>query len=125
LLYQSARKRLGKEYRFGVYDCSKFVQDVYADLGRRLPRVSTQQYQFVEVSNDTLYQYLIFFDTKWTSRVPNHLGIMTSDSTFIHNSSSKGVVEVKLSEYWVKKIYNPDAFKHKLIGIFNYVKERI
>lgn len=81
-------------------DCSGMVLKVYLDVtGTKLPRNSAQQADFcsnldrdeVEIGD------LVFFATgKDLSRV-SHVGIMLDAESFIHASTSKGVVISKIN----------------------------
>ena len=118
-----ARSFLDTPYVFGKFDCSEYVRRVYAKVGIFLPRVSTQQYVYVmgilpKITDKEILEVLtmlMFFDTGWTLRKPNHVGIETKPGWMIHNSSKKGVVEVELTEYWQKRIYRPGGIQEKVI----------
>jgi len=86
-------------------DCSKFVQTTYAEVGVILPRRSTEQYYASKTMRDTLgvLDRLVFFDTGWTSRVPNHVGIFTQQADSVYQSISKGVSKTPYSTYWRTK----------------------
>ena len=81
-------------------DCSGMVLMVYLDVtGTKLPRNSAQQADFCKSLNREEVEIgdLVFFATgKDLSRV-SHVGIMLDAESFIHASSSKGVVISKIN----------------------------
>ncbi len=104
------QKCLGKPYVLGDegpdnYDCSGLpyagAKDVF---GKIIPRVSTDQYTLgVEVQKkDLIRGDFVFFDTGWTTRKPNHVGIYLGNDIFINANSFHGkTVEDHLSSsYW-------------------------
>jgi hypothetical protein len=84
------------------FDCSGFVQYVFAEFGIGLPRTVTSQFDAtVEVPFEQLAPGdLIFFRTEGNG--PSHVAIAVGDGTFIHAPSSRGVVRVEslASSYW-------------------------
>jgi len=102
---------LGTPYRYGGsdprgFDCSGFVQYVFARHGVALPREVGDQYHLgrrVQPS-DVKQGDLIFFST--VARGPSHVGMAISNSTFVHAPSSKGVVRVERfgSRYWARRL---------------------
>jgi NlpC/P60 family len=91
------------KYQAGI-DCSRFTSEVYRrfdDL--RLPRVARDQARSGQsVSRSHLrYGDLVFFAIG--GKTVSHVGIYIGDESFIHASSSRGVVIDKLgSSYWRK-----------------------
>ena len=87
------------------FDCSGFVQWVYAQQGTALPREVRQQYQVGEdiESEEVRAGDLVFFET--VSRGASHVGIALGDGTFVHAPSSNGVVRVEryTSGYWADR----------------------
>lgn len=100
----TAKQYIGAPYLWGGttpsgFDCSGFVQYVFAQHGVTLPRTSSQQYQMgTAVGKPELATGdLVFFGTSGVS----HLGIYIGDGQFIHSSSSQGVTVSSLSNsYW-------------------------
>jgi len=103
----TAKAYLGVPYVWGGsspsgFDCSGFVQYVFAKHGISLPRTSKQQWGVgTAVSKSNLLPGdLVFFANTYTSGV-SHLGIYLGSGQFIHASSSKGVIISELSNsYW-------------------------
>ena len=84
------------------FDCSGFVQWVFAQHGTSLPRETREQYdQGKRVDRDEVHPGdLVFFET--VSRGASHVGIALGAGQFVHAPSSRGVVRVESyeSEYW-------------------------
>jgi len=102
-LYKGVKYKYGGTDKRG-FDCSGFVQKVYKDaLNIQLPRVTKDMAklgkkipQFRLKPGD-----LVFFRP---SRKYRHVGIYVGNNTFIHSSSSKGIMKSKLDNtYWKKK----------------------
>jgi cell wall-associated NlpC family hydrolase len=102
-----ALKLKGVPYRNGGsdpsgFDCSGFVQWVFARSGMRLPREVRDQYgagkqiDLREVKPGDL----LFFET--VSRGASHVGLAIGGDQFVHAPSSTGVVRVErfTSSYW-------------------------
>jgi len=101
----------GTKYRDGGsepsagFDCSGFVQWVFAQNGVRLPREVRDQYGagagigLREVKPGDL----LFFET--VSRGASHVGVAIGGEEFIHAPSSNGVVRVErfTSSYWSRR----------------------
>lgn len=108
-ILNTAKQYLGVPYLWGGttpkgFDCSGFVQYVFAKHGISLPRTSKQQYGVGSaVSRSQLKKGdLVFFNTSGSG--VSHLGIYTGDGRFIHASSSKGVVVSSLDNtYWAPR----------------------
>ncbi|MCK9164018.1 MAG: NlpC/P60 family protein [Bacteroidales bacterium] len=95
---------MGGMTRSGV-DCSGFVGSVYKDVyGISLPRNSGDIEKVVDPIDDKSKLKegdLVFFNGR--SGKVNHVGIYIKDDTFVHASSSKGVMISNLNEkYWIK-----------------------
>lgn len=81
-------------------DCSGMVMKVYEDVaGRKLPRNSARQAEWCETieAKDIEIGDLVFFATGKDPDRVSHVGMIVDDESFIHASSSKGVVVSKLS----------------------------
>ena len=106
----TALKYQGVPYRDGGsdpsgFDCSGFVQWVFAQIGRELPREVRDQYDVgKKISRSQIRPGdLVFFHT--VSRGASHVGIALDDERFVHAPSSRGVVRIEryTSDYWKKR----------------------
>jgi cell wall-associated NlpC family hydrolase len=104
-LTRSALKFLGVPYVFGGttsngFDCSGYVQHVFAMLGINLPRTADAQYDVGHrIRGGMKPGDLVFFQT-YTYGV-SHVGIYIGNGKFVHASSSHGVMVSSLSDsYW-------------------------
>lgn len=103
-------EQIGKPYLLGAegpdaYDCSSLVQKAFLSATNiELPRTSTDQYTSgVNVERNELEPGdIVFFDTGWTERKPNHCGVYIGGEKFINANSYNGSVkEERLdSNYW-------------------------
>ena len=109
---RTAKSRLGRKYRYGKYDCSKFVQDVMkVSKGKKLPRTTRQQIKIgahIQKSKAKIGDLVFFGDSN--HRV-GHVGIVIDPKKMlmIHNSSAKGKVVISS--------YNTKYYKKKYRGI--------
>lgn len=102
----TGKQYLGVKYVFGGttpagFDCSAFVQYVFAKNGMSLPRVSRDQYQVgtsVSFSNVKAGDLVFFSLAK--NGIIDHVGISVGNGQFINASSSKGVTIYTLGTYW-------------------------
>lgn len=106
-LTRSALRFLGVPYVFGGtstsgFDCSGFVQHVFAMLGMGVPRTADAQYDFGRPAvGGPRPGDLVFFDTYGGV---SHVGIYLGSGEFVHASSSHGVMVSHLSEsYWASR----------------------
>ena len=106
-LTRSALRFLGVPYAFGGtsstgFDCSGFVQHVFALLGVSLPRTADAQYDAGRPAvGGPRPGDLVFFDTYGGV---SHVGIYLGQGKFVHASSSHGVTVSHLSEsYWAAR----------------------
>lgn len=103
-LTRSAMRFLGVPYSFGGtsssgFDCSGYVQHVFAMLGLRLPRTADAQYEVGQRVAQVEPGDLVFFQTY--SPGASHVGIYVGNGNFIHSSSSHGVTVSALRDsYW-------------------------
>ena len=109
-LLDTALSYRGVPYRNGGsdpagFDCSGFVQWVFAQQGLRLPREVRDQYQLGSVVDRDAVQPgdLVFFET--VSRGASHVGIALGGDEFVHAPSSRGVVRVEsyAIDYWKRR----------------------
>jgi cell wall-associated NlpC family hydrolase len=87
------------------FDCSGFVQYVFARHGRTLPREVRDQFRLgtpVDRRNVRPGD-LVFFET--VSPGASHVGIALGGDEFVHAPSSRGVVRVEryTAEYWAAR----------------------
>jgi len=110
-LVQTALDFLGTPYRNGGtdpsgFDCSGFVQYVFALHGMAVPREVREQYQAGREIDlkDAQPGDLIFFET--VSRGASHVGLVVGEGRFVHAPSSRGVVRVEayVANYWSIRI---------------------
>ena len=106
-LTSDALRFLGVPYVFGGtstsgFDCSGFVQHVFAMLGIGLPRTADAQYDFGRPAlGGPRAGDLVFFDTYGGV---SHVGIYLGQGRFVHASSSHGVMVSHLSDsYWASR----------------------
>ncbi len=112
-----AKKFLGQGYSWGVFDCSKFVQTVFAEYGIELPRTSHAQFKTGEkildnrnldlsrlVPGDILY---FKYTSSRTGLLTGHVGIYLGNGQFIHNAASSGVTisDISNNRYYQSIFY--------------------
>jgi cell wall-associated NlpC family hydrolase len=107
-LTRSAMRFLGTPYVFGGtrttgFDCSGYVQHVFAMIGIRLPRTADAQYDSARtIAGEKRAGDLVFFQT-YTAGV-SHVGIYLGDDKFVSASSSHGVTVSSLHDsYWASR----------------------
>jgi len=107
----AALRLQGLPYRLGGsdprgFDCSGFVQYVFALYGLALPRVVHDQFHVGhEVSLDDLVPGdLVFFVTHGDE--VSHVGIVIGGDRFVHAPNSRGVVRIDslASGYWGERV---------------------
>lgn len=103
---------IGTPYKYGGdkrgegTDCSGMVMRVYQKaVDIKLPRSSRDQSDFCETvkSKDVKKGDLVFFATGKDPKRVSHVGIIVDDDSFIHASSSKGVVVSHLSSDYYRR----------------------
>jgi cell wall-associated NlpC family hydrolase len=106
-LTRDAMRFIGTPYVFGGtspsgFDCSGYVQHVFAMLGFHLPRTADAQYYAGRsIGNGIQVGDLVFFQTYEPG--PSHVGIYMGAGRFIH-SSSHGVMVSRLGDsYWASR----------------------
>lgn len=109
-IISSAMDYMGVPYVFGGtspygFDCSGYVQYVFAHAGISLPRTADVQYEEgTPVSTAELVPGDLVFFTTYTYGA-SHVGIYVGDGNFIHASSSRGVTISSLSEAYYSSRY--------------------
>ncbi|HVZ20290.1 MAG TPA: C40 family peptidase [Vicinamibacterales bacterium] len=87
------------------FDCSGFVQWVFARNGLALPREVHDQYRVGrKIDRDDIHPGdLVFFHTE--RRGASHVGIALDGDRFVHAPSSRGVVRIEryTTAYWKKR----------------------
>jgi cell wall-associated NlpC family hydrolase len=107
-LTQRAIRFLGVPYVFGGtstsgFDCSGYVQHVFAMLGVHLPRTADAQYDAGHSTRGRMVPGDLVFFTTYTSGV-SHVGIYLGHDRFVHASSSQGVTVSSLHDsYWAAR----------------------
>ena len=106
-LTRSALKFLGVPY---VFDCSGYVQHVFAMLGMSLPRTADAQFDAGHrVVGGMKQGDLVFFQTYAAGA--SHVGIYIGNGKFVHASSSHGVMVSSLSDsYWHARFIGAKRF---------------
>jgi len=103
-LTRDALRFLGTPYVFGGtsgygFDCSGYVQHVFAMAGILLPRTADAQYSAGSGVRRPVVGDLVFFQTYEAG--PSHVGIYLGGGRFVHASSSHGVMVSSLGDsYW-------------------------
>lgn len=83
------------------FDCSGFVQFVFAQNGISLPRVSSEQFTVgTPVSLKDLQPGDLIFFSMENNKTVDHVGIFLGNDQFINASSSKGVTVYPIGPYW-------------------------
>ena len=109
-IISSSMNYIGVPYVFGGtspygFDCSGYVQYVFAKAGISIPRTADVQYDFgTPISTTELVPGdLVFFETYTYGA--SHVGIYLGDGNFIHASSSQGVTINSLSQAYYSSHY--------------------
>ncbi|WP_063656849.1 C40 family peptidase [Candidatus Arsenophonus triatominarum] len=102
----------GTPYRYGGLassgiDCSGFVYRTFSDrFAIQLPRTTIAQTTYGTRINikDLMPGDLVFFKTG-SGENGLHVGIYDTDNTFIHASTSKGVIRSSLNNIYWRKVF--------------------
>jgi cell wall-associated NlpC family hydrolase len=105
------KKLIGVQYHYGGkdpsgFDCSGFTSYIYRmAININIPPSSSEQYRIGKKvpKNNLLFGDLVFFNT--TGRIPSHVGIYTSNNSFAHASTVKGVTISSLNSDYYQKRY--------------------
>ena len=109
-LLKTAKSYIGVPYQFGgatpkAFDCSGYLQYVFAQNGINIPRTADEQYKLglrTKSSQQLVPGDLVFFTTYEAGA--SHCGIYLGNNEFIHASSSKGVrVDTLKDSYWAPR----------------------
>ncbi len=111
MLVKTANQYMGTPYQFGAkpypvsgtFDCSSFVQYVYAKAGVSLPRASRTQAQVgkeVQVSQLRTGDLLFFYTPgRFSSnKIVGHVGMYAGNGMFIHTYGKPGVTKNKIDD---------------------------
>ncbi len=103
MLVKVAKSFMGAPYKYGGntlrgLDCSAYVKKIYEIFDVQLPRSAREQYHVgTRIGRDELaVGDLVFFKTRRYAKYPTHVGIFIGDGNFIHASSGKGRLGVKI-----------------------------
>jgi cell wall-associated NlpC family hydrolase len=81
------------------FDCSGFIQYVFAKEGVQLPRTVAQMWNATTDVSEPAVGDLVFFETYTAG--PSHLGIYLGNNQFVHSGSNSGVTISDMSlKYW-------------------------
>ena len=113
----AARSYLGTPYRYGGMtrggmDCSGLLVVSFRSADMQIPRTSTEQAKYgKKVSiNEIRPGDMVFFAAKKRRRKVSHAGLVTrvvgnNSVTFIHSSTSLGVIETELYTDYYRSIF--------------------
>jgi cell wall-associated NlpC family hydrolase len=114
---QAARSYIGTPYKYGGtsrrgMDCSGLLCTTFQTINITLPRPSYEQAEYGQEVRlrDVRPGDLVFFSEKKSRNKVSHAGMVTSvngpeDVTFIHASTSRGVIEDNLYKEYYQKIF--------------------
>jgi peptidoglycan endopeptidase LytE len=103
MLVKVAKSFMGAPYKFGGesvrgLDCSAYVKKIYDIFDVQLPRSAREQFKVGnQISKEELsVGDLVFFKTKRYVKYPTHVGIYVGEGNFIHASSNRNKMGVKI-----------------------------
>lgn len=103
MLVKVAKSFMGAPYKYGGntlrgLDCSAYAKKIYEIFDVQLPRSAREQYHVGTKigKTDLAVGDLVFFKTRRYAKYPTHVGIFIGDGNFIHASSGKGRLGVKI-----------------------------
>lgn len=111
-IIKTAKNYIGVPYVFGGetpeegFDCSGFLEYVFAKNGIEIPRTADEQYKLGKLvkQSQLVAGDLVFFTTYEPGA--SHCGIYLGNDKFIHASSSKGIrVDDVNDSYWAPRYY--------------------
>lgn len=113
-IVQVSKKYLGVKYKLGadyeqdgsyMFDCSSYTQQVFSDVGIKLPRTATQQMNATKrvAKSDLQVGDLVYFDLNQNGYL-DHVGIYLGNGDFIHASTAKNrdvqISNLETMSYW-------------------------
>lgn len=111
-----AETLIGIKYKYGAesiedgFDCSGFVNYVFAHFGITVPRVTTgftNAGEQVSIRDSKPGDIILFTGTNARNRAAGHVGIITENSKgnikFIHASTSRGVMISGMNSYFLPR----------------------
>ncbi len=103
MLVKVAKSFMGAPYKYGGesvrgLDCSAYVKKIYDIFDVSLPRSAREQFNVGEKveKGELSVGDLVFFRTKRYIKYPTHVGIYIGDGNFIHSSSGRSRLGVKI-----------------------------
>lgn len=128
MLVKVAKSFMGAPYKYGGntvrgLDCSAYVKKIYEIFDVQLPRSAREQYMVgTKIGrSDLTVGDLVFFKTRRYAKYPTHVGIFIGDGNFIHASSGKGRLGVKIdslgSDYYSGAYIGATRIKSSSEGI--------
>lgn len=108
-IISTAKNYLGTPYAFGgttpkAFDCSGYLQYVFARNGINIPRTADEQYKLglrTKSSRELTAGDLVFFTTYEPGA--SHCGIYLGSNQFIHASSSGVRIDELSNSYWAPR----------------------
>ncbi|MBU2524811.1 S-layer homology domain-containing protein [Patescibacteria group bacterium] len=123
------RNQVGKPYVLGAigpneFDCSGLTYAAFKEVtSLEIPRVSSDQFGAGKKVDEADIKEgdLVFFDTGWSKRKPNHLGVCIGNGNMINANSYYSDVheESYLSAYWSSKFMGA----RRIIGVESSFKD--
>ena len=128
MLVKVAKSFMGAPYKYGGetvrgLDCSAFVKKIYDIFDVQLPRSAREQFRIGNrIGKDELaVGDLVFFKTKRYVKYPTHVGIYIGDGNFIHASSTRSGLGVKVDalscDYYSKAFIGATRVKKSMDGV--------
>ncbi|GAE25019.1 hypothetical protein JCM9140_988 [Halalkalibacter wakoensis JCM 9140] len=111
---QTATSLKGSPYVWGGtspagFDCSGFIQYVFKQHGKSVPRTTSDLYQQGQAVSNLQVGDIVFFTTYRSG--PSHAGIYLGNRQFIHVGSSTGVATASLDQsYWSTRYLGAKRF---------------
>ena len=93
----------------GGFDCSGFIQYIFAQNGIVLPRTTTGLFSTLPDGGTISKGDLLALDGR-NDGTTSHVGLYIGNGQMIHAGSTSGVVITNINPYWsnrIKGIYNP------------------